>query len=181
MSDVKIRFIRKNGRIIPIGSASAKKQYDANRNSEAKKSLVLGAITGAVGHSAMVAHLAKAPKFALGLKAVAAGLVVTGIAHSAKAAQAAHKESSGYTLRPLTFLVHQGVQGYTSGAVQALGQMTLKHQMKAVFAAKEGLLKGAQKLHALAKPHSAAFAANKKFKAAKWVMSSSTPTRKLLK
>lgn len=176
-----MRFIRKNGRVIPIKDGrdersqnialakSIAKKADAKYSAapEYRKTAKLSAVTAVAQHGMNVAVIRKSKTGAIGLAGATVGLSVANMVHQVRASR---RESAAKGNNFAGNIVkHTLVQAGVQVAGNAAGAAALKHSVKASIIAGEGSRAAAKGFHAKVKPFTSKMAENRRFKKAKWV------------
>lgn len=168
-----MRFIRKGGRVIPINDSASGQATHAYKKTAALSAAAV--FTGQVAGAAAIAGHRKSA-FALGVAGAATGItnVVHQIKTSSQVVKASREKPDAYGKRSILgeLFRHQVAQsaGSLAGntAFRLVGGPMLRGMIRWPMYAKQA----AQGLHAVVKPHTAAFAEARKFYGAKKVKSS---------
>lgn len=167
-----MRFIRKNGRVIPIENGPAK--YSAKK--EYVKTAKIAGVTAAFAHVAAVAGVRKSKPV---MFSALAGVVGSSVANMIHQVRASRRESAAKGNNQLTnllkhTLVDAGVATLGKNASNVLFKPSVKASIVAGEAVRGGIRGGANALHGKVKPYTAAYAEGKKFKRARFVNSKNT-------
>lgn len=176
-----IRFIRRNGRIIPIrGTSGAPNVVQEARKSYGKTAAIAatsaGLRVGVAGIAAALSH----KKVAIGAQIAGVGIWGVNQFRQIKEAKRISDMSNGER-STVGELLRQGTAdfvGATAGGF--VSRVGLKKGVKYTILTKEAAKAGADSLHKTVKPYTSQYADYRKFKNSKWVMSTK-PVMGLLK